>query len=264
MLGAYGTSVVTALTAQNTQGIQGVLPVPPSFVKKQLRSVFSDIGADAVKVGMLLRPEIIQVVAQVLEKVKVTKTVVDPVVAAESGRPLLTSKAVQTLKERLFPLAGLITPNLYEASFLTGLSVKNLKEMKQAARILKDLTPGAVLVTGGHLSGPAVDLFYDGLTFKKLSASRIRTVHTHGTGCTFSAAVATFWGQGFSLTDALDKAKQFITRSIAGAQPLGSGRGPTNPYAWFEGKRRSYKARPQDLLSRQRAEVACKRNKAVR
>lgn len=218
-------------------GVQGIFPVPPFFVRKQLKSVLEDIGADAVKTGMLLRPEIILVVVEVLKKIGIAKVVVDPVLAAESGRRLLTAKGLGVLKKKLFPLAGLITPNVWEASVLTGLPVKNQREMKKAAQKLKEETPGAVLIKGGHLSGPAVDLFYDGLSFHTLSAPRIRTVHTHGTGCTFSAAVATYWGQGSSLTEALVKAKAFITRAIAGAETIGSGRGPTDPYAWFAEER---------------------------
>jgi hydroxymethylpyrimidine kinase/phosphomethylpyrimidine kinase len=243
LLGAYGTSVITALTAQNTRGVQGVFPVAPAFVKKQMESVLWDIGADAVKTGMLLRGEVVTVVAEVLEKAGIAKVVVDPVLAAESGRRLLTLQGLRTLKKRLFPLAGLITPNLFEASVLTGIPVRNRKEMKKAACLLKAETPGGVLIKGGHLSGQAVDLFYDGLSFKELKGPRLRTPHTHGTGCTFSAAVATFWGQGLPLTEALDRAKAFITQAIAGAEPIGSGRGPIDPYAWWEKQGAGPKAR---------------------
>ena len=234
LLGGYGISVITALTAQNTLGVQGILPVPPSFVKKQLQSVLSDIGADAVKTGMLVQAEIISLVTQMVKKFKISKLVLDPVMISESGHRLLERKAVQSLKDELFPCAGLITPNLSEASFLTGLPVQTLSDMKKAARALKEKTQGNVLIKGGHLSGAAVDLFFDGASFLKFSGPRIRTRNTHGTGCTFSAAIATFWGQGLSLIDALEKAKEFITKAITGDQPIGHGRGPTDPYAWFE------------------------------
>lgn len=230
-MGAYGTSVITALTAQNTLGVQGILPIPPVFVKKQLTSVLSDIGADAVKTGMLANPEVIAIIAAMVKKYKIHKLVIDPVMIAESGQRLLSGKAVKVLREKLFPFAGLITPNLSEASVLTGFPVRNLKDMKKAALALKEETKGGVLIKGGHLAGAAVDLFYDGQVFEKFSAPRIRTPHTHGTGCTFSAAVATFWAQGFSLTEALKKSKLFVTHAIAGAETIGQGRGPTNPYA---------------------------------
>ncbi len=234
LLGGYGTSVITALTAQNTLEIQGVLPVPPSFVKKQLQSVFSDIDVGAVKTGMLVQSEVISLVAQTMNNYKVKKLVVDPVMVSGSGHSLLEGKAVQILKGELFPIAGLVTPNLSEASVLSGLSVQTLADMKRAARVIKEKIRGNVLIKGGHLSGAAVDLFFDGISFQKFSGPRIRIRNTHGTGCTFSAAIAFFWGQGLSLRNALGKAKEFITEAIAGAQPIGHGMWPTDPHAWFQ------------------------------
>ncbi|MBA4392026.1 MAG: bifunctional hydroxymethylpyrimidine kinase/phosphomethylpyrimidine kinase [Desulfobacca sp.] len=233
LLGGYGTSVITALTAQNTLEIQGVFPIPVSFIRKQLQSVLSDISVDAVKTGMLVQAEIISLVAQTVKKFKVNKLVLDPVMVSESGCPLLEQAAVRTLKDELLPIAGLITPNLSEASVLTGIPVRTLTTMKKAARVLKEKVGGNVLIKGGHLSGAAVDLFYDGQSFKEFSSPRIQSKNTHGTGCTFSAALATFWGQGFPLIEAIEKAKDVITKAIAGAEPLGHGRGPTDPYAWF-------------------------------
>jgi hydroxymethylpyrimidine kinase/phosphomethylpyrimidine kinase len=234
LLGGYGTSVITALTAQNTLGVQGVFPVPVAFIKKQLESVLSDIDIDVVKTGMLGQADVVSLVARILKKFKVQKLVLDPVMISESGHRLMEEKAVQILKDKLFPLAGLITPNLSEASSLTGLPVRTRADMKRAARVIKEGTRGNVLIKGGHLSGAAVDLFFDGATFLEFSSPRIQTRNTHGTGCTLSAAIATFWGQGLSLIDALGKAKEFITKAIAGAQPIGHGRGPTDPYAWLK------------------------------
>ncbi len=234
LLGGYGTSVITALTAQNTLKIQGIFPIPVPFIREQLQSVFSDIGLDAVKTGMLAQAEIISLVAQTIKKFKVTKLVLDPVMVSESGSPLLEPGAVRTLRDELFPRAGLITPNLSEASVLTGVSVRTVATMKKAARVLKEKIRGSVLITGGHLSGAAVDLLYDGESFKEFSRPRIQTRNTHGTGCTFSAALTTFWGQGLSLVEAVEKAKDVITKAIAGAEPLGRGNGPTNPYAWLQ------------------------------
>jgi hydroxymethylpyrimidine kinase/phosphomethylpyrimidine kinase len=234
LLGGYGTSVITALTAQNTLGVQGVFPVPVAFVEKQLQSVLSDIDIQAIKTGMLAQSQCVSRVSRVLKKYKIPRLVVDPVMISESGHRLMEEKAVQTLKDDLFPLAGLITPNLSEASDLTGFSVRTRTDMKKAARVIKDWTRGNVLIKGGHLSGAAVDLFFDGAIFLEFSSPRIRTRNTHGTGCTFSAAIATYWGQGFPLIEALGKAKEFITKAIAGAGPIGHGQGPTDPYAWFE------------------------------
>jgi hydroxymethylpyrimidine kinase/phosphomethylpyrimidine kinase len=236
LLGGYGTTAITAITAQNSLGVQGIFPVPVAMVEKQILSVLSDIGADAIKTGMLFNTGIITRVAQVLKQYKIEKLVVDPVMIAESGHRLMKEKAIQTLKERLFPLAGLITPNLSEASCLTGFPVKTRTDMKTAAKIIKTWTRGTVLIKGGHLSGKAVDILFDGSIFREFSEPRIRTPNTHGTGCTFSAAIATFWAQGFSLVDALGRAKAFITKAIAGAEPFGNGRGPTNPQAWLEKK----------------------------
>jgi hydroxymethylpyrimidine kinase/phosphomethylpyrimidine kinase len=234
LLGGYGTSVITALTAQNTLGVQAVLPVPIAFIEKQLQSVLSDIGADAVKTGMLVQSEVVSLVGRTLKKFKVHKLVLDPVMISESGHPLLEEKAVQTLKDKLLPIAGLITPNLSEASVLTGIPVRTRTDMKRAARLIKEKTRGNVLIKGGHLSGSPVDLFFDGDSFLEFSSPRLRTSNTHGTGCTLSAAIAVFWGQGLSLIEALGKSKEFITKAIAGAKPIGHGRGPTDPYAWIE------------------------------
>ena len=234
LLGGYGTSVITALTAQNTLGVQGIFPVPLAFIEKQLNSVLSDIDIDAIKTGMLGRAEVVSLIARKLKKRKVQKLVVDPIMISESGHRLMEKKAVPILKSDLFPMAGLITPNLFEASILAGLPVRTRADMKKAARVIKEGTRGNVLIKGGHLSGTAIDLFFDGATFREFSRPRVRIRSPHGTGCTFSAAIATFWGQGLSLIEALEKAKEFITTAIAGSQTIGHGKNATDPYAWFE------------------------------
>lgn len=233
LLGAYGMSVITALTAQNTLRIDGIFPIPVSFISAQLQTVLSDIPADAVKTGMLSQAGIISLVAETVRKWKIGKLVLDPVLVSESGYPLLAAKAVRTLKEDLFPLAGLITPNLSEASALTGFPVRTIAQMKKAAKIIKEPIPGQVLIKGGHLKGAAIDLLYDGDSFREYSHPRIQARNPHGTGCTFSAAITTFWGQGFPLIEAVEKAKEVITMAIAGAEPIGHGQGPTDPYAWL-------------------------------
>lgn len=236
LLGGYGTSVITALTAQNTLGIQGVFPVPVPFIRKQLRSVLSDIGADAVKIGLLSRVEVILPVAQALKQFKIKKTVLDPVMVSTSGHPLLEEKALGFLVDELFPLTGLITPNLSEAAALAGFPVRTLRAMKRAARVIKAKTGGPVLIKGGHLTGRAIDLFFNGESFLELESPRIKTGKIHGTGCVFSTAIAVFWGQGYPLVEALDRAKNFITQSIAGAQPVGHGQWPTDPYEWLQNR----------------------------
>ncbi|UCH23477.1 MAG: bifunctional hydroxymethylpyrimidine kinase/phosphomethylpyrimidine kinase [Deltaproteobacteria bacterium] len=231
VLGGYGLSVITALTAQNTVGVQAVHPVPIGFIEQQLDSVLSDIGADAAKTGMLATPEIVEVVADGLNRYNIEPLVVDPVMVAKSGDSLLSEAARKTLKTALLPLAAVVTPNLPEAAVLCGRPVKNLDDMREAARRIYDLGPDNVVIKGGHLEGRAVDLLFDGVSFETLEAPRLNQRNTHGTGCTFSAALATILAEGEQITEALQKAKKFITRAIAAGLDIGAGHGPTNPYA---------------------------------
>jgi hydroxymethylpyrimidine kinase/phosphomethylpyrimidine kinase len=228
-LGGYGTSVVTALTAQNTLGVQGIFPVPAVFIRRQLQSVLSDIGADAVKIGMVGRSAAIPPIAQALKKFQIKKSVLDPVMVATSGVSLMESGAMTPLVKDLMPRVGLITPNLSEAEALVGFSVRTKGAMKKAARIIKERTEGQVLIKGGHLPGAAVDVLYDGLSFMEFSGPRLQTKALHGTGCTFSMAITVYWGQGLSLKSAVAKAKDFTNRAIANAEPVGHGQWPTNP-----------------------------------
>jgi len=231
VLGGYGMSVITALTAQNTIGVQGVHPVPVAFIQKQLDSVLSDIGADGAKTGMLATPEIVETVAEGLKGYNVEPVVVDPVMVATSGDPLLSEDARETLKTSLLPLAHLVTPNLSEASILSGFPVNTLEEMQESARRIHDLGPRYVLIKGGHMEGRALDLFFDGQSFQTFEAPHLRSRNTHGTGCTLSAALATFLAKGLPVPEAVGNAKQFITRAIAQGLEIGSGHGPANPYA---------------------------------
>ena len=180
VLGAYGMSVITAVTAQNTIGVQGVYPVPVSFIEKQMESVLSDIGADAVKTGMLATGDVVEAVAEKLRKYKVQHLVVDPVMVSTSGDPLLTQNATEVMKRTLFPLADLVTPNLSEASLLCGFPVGNLSEMRKSAEQIHDMGPGHVLIKGGHHEGDAVDILFDGHSFCSFAAARIDTKNTHG------------------------------------------------------------------------------------
>ncbi len=232
LLGGYGMSVLTALTAQNTLGVQAIHEVPASFVETQIDSVLSDIGADAVKTGMLANADIVTVVAKKIRKYKVEKVVVDPVMVAKSGDPLLREDARETLIRQLIPLSTVVTPNLMEASVLSRLEVRSVEEMKKAARRIYELGPKHVIVKGGHLKGKAIDLLYDGRKYEEIEGPRIETKNTHGTGCTFASAIATFLARGDTVSEAVRKAKIFITMAIQSGLALGKGTGPTNPSAY--------------------------------
>ena len=231
VLGGYGMSVITALTAQNTIGVQELHAVPIDFISRQLDSVLSDIGADAAKTGMLATPEIVEVVADGFKRYDVRPLVVDPVMVAKSGDSLLNEEARKTIQTKLLPLATVVTPNLPEAEVLSGLPVTTLDDMKKAARHIHDLGPRYVVIKGGNLKGRAVDLLFDGKAFQEFDAPRLDQRHTHGTGCTFSAALAVNLADGLPIADAVGKAKLFITRAIAMGLDIGAGHGPTNPYA---------------------------------
>lgn len=239
VLGAFGTSVITALTAQNTVGVQGVHAVPVPFIELQLESVLSDIGTDAVKTGMLATTEIVEAVAAALERYDVPHLVVDPVMVATSGDPLLEPDAIEAVKTRLLPRADIVTPNLHEAALLSGFEVGDPPSMEAAARAIHALGARRVLIKGGHLEGRAVDLYFDGERFESFAAPRFDTRNTHGTGCTLSAALATFFALEFSPRAAVAQAKAFITVAIEHGLDVGKGSGPTNPYAWLSRARES-------------------------
>ncbi len=240
VLGGYGMSVLAALTAQNTMGVQAIHPVPPEFIAQQLDSVLSDIGADAVKTGMLFDRSTIKTVVEKLKRYKIEKVVVDPVMTAKGGDPLLVPEARDALARDIVPLSYLITPNIPEAEILCGRSIRTDKDARDAARTIHNMGARNVLIKGGHRKGPAVDLLFNGENFFEFQKERINTTHTHGTGCTYSAAIATFVGQGYPLKDAVGMAKDFIQIAIRFALPLGKGHGPTNHYALFARERDRY------------------------
>ena len=221
----FGMSVITAVTAQNSVGVQGVENLPPAFVAKQLRSVLSDFGADAAKCGMLSTAPIIEAVADVLAEHPIRRLVVDPVMVAKSGDPLLRPDARQALISRILPLALVVTPNLPEAEALSGISVTGREGMEEAARRIHALGPRHVLVKGGHLEGDALDLLWDGRDFTELSVPRVDSPNTHGTGCTFSAAIAAGLALGQSLLEAVRRAKAYVTRAIQEGFQAGRGVG---------------------------------------
>jgi hydroxymethylpyrimidine/phosphomethylpyrimidine kinase len=221
----FGTSVITAVTAQNSVGVQGVENLPPAFVAQQIRSVLSDFGTDAAKCGMLSTAPIIEAVAATLGERPIERLVVDPVMVAKSGDPLLRPDAQQALVERILPLALVVTPNLPEAEALAGMAVTERSDMEEAARRIHRLGPRAVLVKGGHLKGEAVDLLWDGRSLTAFTAPRVDSTNTHGTGCTFSAGIAAGLAKGRPLPDAIRDAKAYVTRAIREGFTAGRGVG---------------------------------------
>jgi hydroxymethylpyrimidine/phosphomethylpyrimidine kinase len=231
--GIYGTSVITAITAQNTKGVTGIVELDPTIIAAQIDAVLQDIGADAVKTGMLSNSAIIETVADKIREYRVANLVVDPVMVAKSGDLLLRSDAIETLKSRLIPLATVVTPNLPEAEQLTGIRGTRLEDLKEAARRVVGMGAKSVVIKGGHRKGPAADLFFDGKNFRTFTAARVRTQNTHGTGCTFSAAIAANLAQGEKLEQAVARAKTYITRAIRKSFAIGSGHSPVNHFYEF-------------------------------
>ena len=231
VLGGYAATAITALTAQNTLGVFGVLPIDPDFVAEQMAVVLSDIGADAIKTGMLYSEEIIAAVASVLElRARRLPVIVDPVMVAKGGAALLQERARAVLVERLLPLAALITPNAPEAAVLTGIDIETVDDMERAADRLLAFGASAVLIKGGHVPGDTIiDLLRtaDGEA-ARFEHPRIATKSTHGTGCTLAAAIATGVAHGFTLRDAVERAEDYVLEAIRTAPGLGKGHGPLN------------------------------------
>ena len=231
-LGVFGTSAITALTAQNTVGVEGVYAIPPDFVALQIDAVVKDIGADAVKIGMLSNRRIIEIVAARVAAHGLQPLVVDPVMVAKSGDALLEPDARDALISLLLPLAAVVTPNLPEAEVLCGFPVDTMEGMRRAARAIHALGPRCVVVKGGHLAGTdfSTDLFYDGVRFEELSEKRLDTRNTHGTGCTFASAIAARLARGDEMRDAVRGAKRYVSGILAASAGLriGHGHGPMN------------------------------------
>ena len=236
--GCYGLSVITALTAQNTMGVSGIHPVPVEFVRQQLRAVLGDIGADAVKVGMLFSVSLIETVAAALAEFAIAPVVVDPVMVAQSGDRLLEADAIDTIKTQLLSLATVITPNLPEAQVLLGRTISGQDELYEAARDLAQFGCRAVLVKAGHLDGAAsTDILYlaDAKRFVTLEGERIDTRNNHGTGCTLSSAIAAGLAQGLDLEAAARSAKTYIQRALQAGSTyrIGQGHGPVHHFYAF-------------------------------
>jgi hydroxymethylpyrimidine/phosphomethylpyrimidine kinase len=227
--GVYGTSALTLVTAQNTLGVQRVHLLPPEVVYAQIQSVAEDFPVHAAKTGALGGAAIVEAVAQAVRDFGLRPLVVDPVMVAKGGDPLLAPEAVAALKERLFPLASLVTPNRLEAEALLGHPIRTLEEAEEAAQALLELGPKAVLLKGGHLEGEeSVDLLATREGVLRFAAPRVRTRNTHGTGCTLSAAIAALLARGRPLAEAVGEAKRYLTEALRTAPPLGRWHGPLN------------------------------------
>jgi len=236
--GCYGMSAVTAVVDENTVGVYGIYPVPVSFVQGQIRSVLDDIGADAVKIGMLHSSELILGVKEVLEQYKIMNIILDPVMVATSGDKLLLDEAIASLRDEMIPVARVITPNIPEAEILLGREIKSQEELPSAARQLSQGKNVSVFLKAGHLSGERLtDIFYNAETdeITELPSDRIFTVNTHGTGCTLSSALASFIARGFSLIEAVTMSKDYIYNAILnGAKyETGKGHGPVHHFYKF-------------------------------
>jgi len=227
LLGSYASSVLTALTAQNTLGVSDTYMVHTDFVMKQLEAVLDDIGTDTVKTGMLSWGGIVSRVAKIIEE-RSLLAVVDPVMVAKGGEPLLGKEAHDSLISRLLPQSYLITPNLPEVEVITGIEPRTVAEMTEVGQYIQELGARNVLIKGGHLSGDATDILLLGDSVHQLTAQRIDTINTHGTGCTLSAAIATFLAQGYPLKRAVERGKRFVSLAIEHAVPIGRGHGPIN------------------------------------
>lgn len=224
--GVYAMSVITALTAQNTQGVTGILDVSPEFINEQMDAVFTDIYPDAIKIGMVSSPEIVEAIARSLEKFQAKNIVLDPVMVATSGAKLLKEEAMDSLINRLIPLADVITPNIPEGEILAGMEIKSEDDMQKAAELIGDKYDCAVLLKGGHSINDANDLLYRDGKFRWFRSERIDNKNTHGTGCTLSSAIAANLSKGIDLDEAILKAKNYLTEALRAGLDLGKGSGP--------------------------------------
>lgn len=232
-LGVFGMTAITAITAQNTLGVQGVYPVPIEGISEQIDSIGADLTPDAVKTGMLFNSEIIKVVSEKIKQYSWTNLVVDPVMIAKGGAPLLQEEAIDALKHFLLPIATVITPNIPEAEVLSGQKIQSINDRKKAAEIIFNLGAKNVMIKGGHSEGEAmIDLLFDGNEFFQFESKRIVTKNTHGTGCTFSAAITAELAKGKNIREAIAIAKDFIQAAIEDDLMIGSGHGPTNHWAY--------------------------------
>lgn len=233
--GVFAMSVITAVTAQNTEEVTEVFELPPAIIAAQIDAVFDDFEVSAVKTGMLGSAAIVETVAAMLKPQNVANLVVDPVMISKSGHTLLKPDAIGTLKTTLFPLALLVTPNVYEAQQLSGIEIKSLADARRAAKVIHGFGCKQVLIKGGHLLAErATDLLYDGRFFNVFKGEFIETSHTHGTGCTFASAIAAHLARGKSVSDAVHTAKTYLTEAIRHGLAIGHGHGPTDHFYFID------------------------------
>ena len=226
--GVFAMSAVTALTAQNTTGVQGIFEVSPEFLGLQIDSVFTDIRPDAVKIGMVASKELISVIAERLSFYKAENIVVDPVMVATSGAKLISDDAIDALKDMLFPLASVLTPNIPEAEVLSGMEIKSAEDMCAAAKLIGEKYGCAVLCKGGHQLNDANDLLFHKGVSRWFNGKRINNPNTHGTGCTLSSAIASNLAKGFTLDESVERGKAYISGALSAMLDLGAGSGPMN------------------------------------
>jgi hydroxymethylpyrimidine/phosphomethylpyrimidine kinase len=233
--GVFAMSVITAITAQNTQEVTDVFELPASIIAAQIDAVFDDFDVAGVKIGMLSSAAVIDVVARLLKPQNVANLVLDPVMISKTGHPLLKPDAIEALKTRLFPLALLVTPNIHEAQQLSGIEIKSLADARRAAKAIHGFGCRHVLIKGGHLIAErGTDLLYDGRFFSMFRGPFIETPHTHGTGCTFASAITAQLARGKALNDAIQTAKTYLTEAIRHGLAIGHGHGPTNHFYFLD------------------------------
>lgn len=228
--GVYGMSVITAITAQNTQGVFGVQDVTPDIIKKQIEAIFDDLPVNAVKIGMVSVVETIQVIANCLKKYQPQNIVLDPVMISKSGYDLLQPDASQALIEQLIPLATIVTPNIPEAERITNKNITTYEDMKKAAKLIVEMGARYALIKGGHLDTDPVDILFDGQEYHYFESKRIQTNNTHGTGCTLSSSIAANLANGLTIEHAVEGSKAYITTAIEHALAIGKGHGPTHHF----------------------------------
>ena len=228
--GVFGMSVVTSVVAENTSRVIGIQDILPDIIKQQIDAIFEDIEVDGVKVGMLSNAIIMNTVAEKLLEYRPANIVIDPVMYAKNGSPLMDNNAIDTLIEKVIPIAHIITPNIPEAEKIADMKIKNQNDMQDAALKINAMGCPNVLIKGGHAVGDAIDILYDGKSFSYFKKERINTKNTHGTGCTYSSAITSNLALGFSIAEAIAKAKEYVTTAIKFSFDIGKGNGPTNHF----------------------------------
>ena len=228
--GVYGMTVITAVTAQNTQGVFAVQDILPEVIGSQIDAIFDDIRVDGLKIGMVSHTDTIHIIGDRLCRYRPENIVLDPVMVSKSGYHLLQPEAKDALIKILLPLATVVTPNIPEAEVITGIEINSLKDMERAALLIYNMGPRNVLLKGGHLLGAATDILFDGRSYKYYEAGRIQTKNTHGTGCTLSASIAANMARGCSMEESISKAKEYITGAIENSLSIGKGVGPTHHF----------------------------------